>query len=458
MISRFVALGLMVLGVGCQTAKTKAPLATKPASLVTNQPRVAVQPPTEASSTLLFPERTTGWKAVDAATRVKIDNFADAYSMFLARAKTVRATVKRMDRLLGPIATGKPRTGGLIRIHRMGGKVNGFVRVGQLPLSRGLRLVVVPINTAHIELRPAPVYRNAGLVMLDTVVQGKLDPKSWLSHPLSLHIAYQKRGKLIQTVIGENPADPVLVIPDLLPHLAGHVQRDRIVDSPKRLGAILDTGPGSLPSRLATRGLSKRVLATAEAALVPAGRPTRIGVDRALISGYGHSHRALAFAAVRAVQAVNDCPHTVVVVLLDQSNDSRRMVIPAVRTLVADVVMTLAKRATDQFGFQQILSRSRALTANSLDGKLHGGLILNPGDELPEALRYVAARMSAANAHIQLAAKASWRGSSRIVSQLDIQSIDIALPSKGLGSPTEVISILDLYHGYLALQAWIRSD
>src|SRR5690606_7393947 len=177
------------------------------------------------------------------------------------------------------------------------------------------------------------VYADGNLGLLQTHYYGGLKKYHWLSQPLELRGVVVKRdGKAVKVAIGDEPDEPVLVIPDLAIHMVeGSVDRvegesvtgeqlDPVVTStPARAGRGADPFAAAAASAI-ERALGIRVgdLVSAELSLVPAGPAREVGLDRGLIGGYGQDDRACTYAALRALMEVSAPQHTAVVVLVDK--------------------------------------------------------------------------------------------------------------------------------------------
>ena len=117
----------------------------------------------------------------------------------------------------------------------------------------------------------------------------------------------KKNGEKVNVVIGEDPADPVFCITDLLPHLAS----EQMSKTAAKLveGEALNLLAASRPTenekepvrdRLLTAlkercGLEEEDLVSAEIEVVPAGQAREMGLDRSMILGYGHDDRVCAY-------------------------------------------------------------------------------------------------------------------------------------------------------------------
>ncbi len=415
-----------------------------------------------------FPRRR-GWSAVDSEAATRIAGFAADYASYLAAAKTPRGAVAGLVAMFREGAAElKPgdrptlASGGRFWFVNTGGDAAAFVVLGKEPLERGARIIVASIDSARIELKQKPVYTRAGFAMLDTVLHGDIDMKSWLSRPMALHVHVYRPGAPIRgldVIVGEAADDPVLSIPDLLPHLSGRVQRKRIVDSPERMDAIAAASRRALSEFLAARGMDERTFAQAESLLVPAGPPEFVGVDRALLAGYGHGHRALAYAALRALIATKTPRRSAVVIVIGRLHRGTGGIsgIPFIKNSLSRLLYSLSGQGPglDILETRRFYARSHALVSGAVSGVLDSGLSLNPlsDDALPQAVRRVIDAMDRAGVMYQLG-KRRHRSISRELGILGVEAVDIALPLTGQRAPMQLLSTLDLYQAKLAADVW----
>lgn len=419
----------------------------------------------------------TGWSTVDAATSARIDAFAREYADFLSSAKTARAAVAELIHVFTahggqPLPTGErqatkgaPQPGALLYFAGADGHTVAFVKVGRKPLSSGVRMIIAALDAPHIQLKQRPIYDRAGLHMFDTVVHGRPDLRLWLSRPLALHIHLARPGAAdagLDLIVGENPDDPVLVIPDLLPHLSGKVQRESIVDSPERMDAVAARNYRGLVDYLAGQGIDAEALDAAESALVPAGAPTFVGVDRALLSGHGHSHRALAYAAVRALASRDGAiPERSAVVIALRSTDRSGGTsgLGFVRTALSKLLAGLWAGPTqpDVLTSRRMYAGSTAWLSTRLsDLSQDEGVALAPrgSDAVPRATRRIIDSLDRGDAPYQLVSKPGW-GPGRALGALDIDAVGVAVPTRHPRAPAELLSTLDLHYAFRAARAWL---
>lgn len=434
-------------------------------------PATGEAPATADKADPLFPAHEHGWKALDAAGRQQARALADDYAGFLDAGRTPRRAVAGLiDRFgateLAAGARAPAEPGTRFWFVAPGGDAAALVRVGSRPLADGLRILVAAVDAPRIDLKQSPVQAEGGLIMLDTYLYGPLDLAAWLTRPLALHLHAARPGAsagAIDLVIGDGPDEPVLVIPDLLPHLSRHVQGTAIVDRPERMDAIAARSLEGLVATLREQGLDESVFADAEVSLVPAAAPAFIGVDRALLAGYGHGHRALAFAAMRALVDGPTPAHTAVVVLVSKNQiggtgaTGVAFVEPALRRVIA-ALHPVAE--PDVLDVSRVLARSQALVARRLEGERNHGVIfdVSSDDALPAAMRRVLDAVRGAGAQVQIVSEGGWGSDARVLAGLDFDAVDIGLPLEGAGTPLELLSVLDLHAGYLAAIGWLTGS
>jgi aspartyl aminopeptidase len=302
--------------------------------------------------------------------------------------------------------------------------------------------------------------------MFDTFFYGDVDWKSWLVTPMALHVYAARPGSSsgdVDLVIGEAETDPVLSIPDLLPHLSGKAQRKQVVDSPERLDAIAAGSRAALDTFLSSQGIDVRTFEDAEVYLLPAGPAVFVGVDRGLIAGYGHSHRALAFAATRALLAEEAPEYTSAVILISNSEIGTGASGPAfIQTALSRVLGALSKDGsdTDVLDTRRAYARSAVLMSARIEAaERNKGIAMNTraDDALPDATRRAIDRMTSTGAQVQVTFDKSWQSQTRKLAALDMDAVGIGLPTTGHGTPMELISVLDLYSGHLALRGWMTA-
>ncbi len=409
----------------------------------------------------LFPVREPrGWDELKDDERAKVDSLANAYLSFISEAKTPRRAISRLVAIAenaGARAV-KPGERGLTGIHYYvgnGGDSAVFVRSGSNQASAGANVIVVSVDAPRLILKTNAAEERHHHEMLQTQLHGELDLRSWMVHPLALDIWVEKGGKPIAFSIGERADDPVLSIPDLLPHLSrGSQKRGKEVDDAERLDALSGIKVGALAKMLRTKRLAAGDLANAEAALIPAGHATRIGADRGLIGGYGHGNRALAYASLWGLLKASPT-QTAVVIVLGQTEITETGASTAARALRNAIAWT-SKRELDVYDVRVALRRSSALVGLNLEADFNTGVVIDliGADALPKAGVKLSALLDSSKVPFTFRPK-GYSSTARKIASLDLDAIGLAIPTKGSGTPGELVSVLDLYYGANACRAWL---
>jgi aspartyl aminopeptidase len=190
---------------------------------------------------------------------------------------------------------------------------------GSEPLENGMRVVNTHIDSPRIEFKAQPFRESQQAVLIDTQVHGSIKNYQWANVPLAITGRVDKAdGTTAWIDIGNDPADPVLLISDLAPHVdrdfRGRLQPEVI--RTEELDPIIGTLPPDTAAgqRTATDrllailkekyGITPRDLLTADVQIVPATAPRDVGLDRALVGAYGQDDRSSAYISLRAIAEV----------------------------------------------------------------------------------------------------------------------------------------------------------
>ncbi len=432
--------------------------------------------------------------------------FGAAYKKFLGANKTERevvAAARKMALSRGYrdlLASDKRRAPTLApgaKLYAVShGKMAAFVRVGTLPLSKGMHIVAAHIDAVRIDLKQNPLYADGNVAMLQTHYYGGIKRYQWLSQPLELRgVVVTRSGKVVPVSIGGNPRDPVLVIPDIAVHVARYVDKKEGEQVPgEALDPILSSTPttvsvpGKDPFAAEAARLLKTLyridvadLASAELELVPAGAPRDVGIDRAMVGGYGQDDRACSYAALRALFAAGVPKHTAVVMLVDKEeigstgNTGARS--NFVRRVAAELLERSGVRSTT-VRVDAVLSSSLVFSADVTGAvnphykKLYerknaafigGGVVWNQTGVHAKVMAYVRRLLHGAGVTHQAANWGKSRGSKGeggtvlpYFTKHGMNGIEVSIPLLSMHAPFEVISKADLYEGYRAYRAFLR--
>ena len=205
--------------------------------------------------------------------------------------------------------------------------------LGKKPLTDGIRLIASHIDAPRLDLKPNPLYEDMGLALLKTHYYGGVKKYHWVARSLALvGTVVRADGSRVDVEIGLSADDPVLTIPDLLPHLARKQMEQKASEflPAENLNVIL----GSVPYedkdaddrvKLAILewlnqkyGITEQDFNSAEIQIVPAELARDAGLDRGLIVGYGQDDRVCAYTSCTALMETHAPEHTSVTVFFDK--------------------------------------------------------------------------------------------------------------------------------------------
>lgn len=232
------------------------------------------------------------------------------------------------------------------------GKALILVHVGKQPFENGMNILGAHMDSPRLDLKQNPLFEKDGLALLDTHYYGGIKKYQWVTIPLALHGVVALKDGTVKTIcIGEDAADPVFCVTDLLPHL-GMKQLEKnaseVVDGedldvlcgnrPAPKDATNDAKDSDEPTDKEADAVKKYTLSlleekygiteddflSAEIEVVPAGLARDLGFDRSMVLGYGQDDRVCSYTSLRAQMALcddsaQDAPErTCVCVLVDK--------------------------------------------------------------------------------------------------------------------------------------------
>ena len=265
-------------------------------------------------------------------------DYAKDYVSYLGIAKTERRAyaeaVRRIEALgfreLSTFETLKPGD----KVYRgYHGKTLMAAVIGQEPVANGINVIGGHTDAPRIDLKPVPLCEKGGLAYFDTHYYGGIKKFHWLVHPLALYgVIVKPDGSKVEVAIGDNPGDPVFQITDILPHFGAEQSGKKVSEAfdPEDMDVLIGSAPEPNAAKDAketvkrnilrlladTYGVTEEDFLSAELELVPAGMPRDLGLDRSMITGYGHDDRVCAYAGLRALMDLPAIPRRTGMVLL----------------------------------------------------------------------------------------------------------------------------------------------
>ena len=257
------------------------------------------------------------------------DKLIEQYKQFLDNGKTERECVEQLvaqakkDGFKDLTSCKKLKAGDKVYITKMNKAIALFV-VGTEALEKGMNILGAHIDSPRLDAKQNPLYEKDNITYLNTHYYGGIKKYQWTTIPLAIHgIVCKKDGTTVKVVIGEDAADPVFCISDILPHLAQDQMKDKASDFIK--GEDLDLIMGSVvpaaknaskEEQKKEKEKSKKLilsllkekynieesdLESAELEVVPAGAARDMGLDRSFILAYGQDDRSCAFTSAAAL-------------------------------------------------------------------------------------------------------------------------------------------------------------
>ena len=278
-----------------------------------------------------------GYTKLTAEQRTEMEDYAKRYMAFMDAAKTEReatdwAVAKAEEHGFKPFAPGMSVQPGDKIYYNNRGKAIALAVIGTESLSQGANICAAHVDSPRIDVKPNPLYEDSEIAYLKTHYYGGIKKYQWPTVPLALHgVVCRMNGETVNITIGEDESDPVLMVSDLLPHLAATQMQETAakVIKGEQLNVILGTEPiegeGSDLVKLNIMkwlnekyGIVEEDFLSAELVLVPAGRCREVGLDRSLISAYGHDDRVCAFCELDALFTIPTPTKTAVCILADK--------------------------------------------------------------------------------------------------------------------------------------------
>ncbi len=476
-------------------------------------------------------EREVAWKKYDEASLDELEALAVDYIDFISENKTERACAAAAiaaaedagyDSLADCIAAGTAMGPGSKLWACAQGKAVILVHVGAAPISEGMNILGAHIDSPRLDIKQNPLYETNDFALLDTHYYGGIKNYQWTALPLALHgVVAKTDSEVVEVNIGDDPADPVFCVTDLLPHL-GAQQMDKkgskvvegedldVLVGNRPLAATdadeADDGAGKAEGDKASKdpvkayvlalladkyGIAEEDFLSAELEVVPAGRARDLGFDRSMVIGYGQDDRVCAYTSLAAQLALgDDIPaRTAVCVLVDKeeigSVGASGMASMFFENTIAEI-MALAGESSP-LRLRRALTRSRMLSSDVSAGfdpayasvfeaknsaYLGRGLVFNKytgsrgksgsNDASAEYVALVRRIMDDAGVSFQTAelGKVDAGGGGTIAyipAKYGMDVIDSGVPVLSMHSPWEVTSKADIYEARRGYEAFLRA-
>ena len=444
------------------------------------------------------PKPQPAWADLSDSQRRGVFAFAEDYKDFMSRAKTEisfvaeAVTVARAAGFRELTANSNLQPGGrFYDINR--DRTITLIVVGSNDFIDGFRVVGAHIDSPRLELKGRPLYEKEGFALFQTYRHGGIKNYQWVNLPLALvgHVD-KKDGSRVNISVGLDPDDPILIIPDLSPHVdqdyRERLNRDVI------MGEELDPIIASIPNEefsisdailtyLADEyGIEEEDLVSAELVLVPAMAPRDVGLDRSLMAIYGQDDKLSSYTALRAIIEQDTPETTSLAFLVDNEEVGNVNNTGANSSYLVDLMSELIHRqrgdAYSDYDLRQALRKTKVVSSDVNPGvhpaypdvweagnaprlgfgvnlKLYGGGF-NANSEF---IAWNRAYLDAAGVAWQTATykgRASGGTIGKSLSKDNMEVIDFGVPVLSIHSTYAVSSKVDVHMLYRAMDAFYR--
>lgn len=448
-------------------------------------------------------KKTNFFEASDEAAIQAAYDYATGYMDYLNRAKTEREATRlsvRMAEAHGytPYTFGmKLEVGGKYYYNNRGRNLYLF-RIGSEPIDSGIRIAAAHIDNPRLDVKQSPLYEDGGFAFFKTRYYGGIRKYQWVTIPLALHgVVAKKDGSVVDVVIGEEDADPVIYINDLLPHL-GQEQSQKPLGTAipaENLNLLLGSRPYPGAEKDAIKlnilsilhekyGITEEDFLSADLSAVPAEKARDVGLDRSLIGSYGHDDRVCAYPCLTALFDTDASAHTTMVILADKeeigSDGNTGMQCDLMTDLIAEITASLGGN------FATVKANSKCLSADvtaCFDPNFadvyerrnvsmincgvamskytgHGGKS-STNDAPAEYIAWVRKIMAEAGVIWQAGdmGRTDLGGGGTVakyIAKHNIETVDLGVPVISMHAPYEIVSKADVYTAHEAFSAFFR--
>ena len=456
----------------------------------------------------LFRKTKSGWECTEDDKKMKIFEFCDSYIEFLNNSKTEREIVKSTKKLIEQNGFKN-----IVEYEKLvpGDKVYYINRnksiylavIGEDSIEKGINIIGAHADSPRLDLKPNPLYEEAGLAFLKTHYYGGIKKYQWTTIPLAIHGVISKpNGENIEVCIGEDESDPIFTITDLLPHLASEQMERKLKEGVK--GEELNLLVGSIPygANIAEAvklnilkilnekyGITEMDFVSSEIELVPAFKSRSMGLDRSMVAGYGQDDKVCVYTSLRAILNIEKPKTTAVCIISDKeeigSMGNTGMESHVFDTFVSEILNKLNVNRPNLL--DQVFCNSKMLSADvdaaydpiyssayekNNSGYLGGGVGLNKytgargksgaSDANAEFVARIRGIFEQNNIKYEVAelGKIDIGGGGTIayiLANKGVDVIDCGVPVLSMHAPYEVTSKFDIYEAYRGYEAFYKS-
>jgi len=448
----------------------------------------------------LFYNKKNSSVRMDRTAQENAFAFCEGYKRFLDRSKTEREAVTTAVGMLEkegfrPLEYGKKYRPGERVYYNNRGKSLVCATIGRRPLSEGLRIAAAHVDSPRLDLKPSPLYEDRELAFFKTQYYGGIKKYQWTTIALAAHgVIVKKDGTRVDIVIGEDPADPVFCVPDLLPHLAQEQMKRPLADgvAGEELNIILGSlryGGEELDEAVKLNilnilfekyGVTEEDFLSAELTFVPAEKARDVGLDRSIVGSYGHDDRVCAYTELMAALDAITPEYTAVTVFADREETGSDgntgmqsaffrsfvsalcepydiplwVVLGSSKCFSADVNAAFDPTFADVSEFRNASRLGYGVVVTKYTGGAGKGGTSEASAEFMAFTRELLDKNGVVWQTGELGKVDVGGGGTvaKFLANLDIDVVDVGVPVLSMHAPLELVSKLDVYNTYLAFR------
>ena len=441
-----------------------------------------------------------GYARITKEQRAEMESYCKDYMAFMDACKTEReatawAIAEAEKNGFRPFVPGMEAKPGDKIYYNNRNKAIALAVIGTESLAKGANICAAHVDSPRMDLKPNPLYEDSEIAYFKTHYYGGIKKYQWVTVPLALHgVVYRKDGTVVTVTVGEDDSDPILMVSDLLIHLSADQMQKTLAKgiAGEQLNVILGTEPiegeGSDLVKLNIMkwlnekyGLIEEDFLSAELTIVPAGKCREAGLDRSLLSAYGHDDRVCAYAELKSLFEIPTPTKTAVCILADKeeigSVGISGMQSHYFEHFMENLCAAQGVKLVDCFANSFCLSAdvSNAYDPNFPEvsdkrnnSQLNYGISIckytgsrgkgGASDASAEAMGHVRTTLDNAGVIWQIATlgKVDQGGGGTVAAYManrNIVTVDAGVPVLSMHAPLELVSKLDCYETFLACKA-----
>ncbi|MGN0578578.1 MAG: aminopeptidase, partial [Ruminiclostridium sp.] len=365
---------------------------------------------------------------------------------------------------------------------------------------QGVNIAAAHIDSPRLDLKQNPLYESDGLGYFKTHYYGGIKKYQWPAIPMALHgVIYKADGERVDVKIGEDDEDPVLVVTDILPHLADAQYKrpaNQLIKG-EELNILIGSRPfkedkASEAVKLNIMcilnekyGITESDFVSAELECVPAFKAKDVGFDRSMIGAYGQDDRVCAYPALSAILSLKNTPErTAVVILTDKEETGSdgntglrsaylkyfiydlaesygvkgHTVLSASKCLSADVNAAFDPTFPDAFEKLNSAFLNRGVVATKYTGARGKSGTSDASAEFVGEIRRLFDKNGVIWQTGELG-KVDFGGGGTVamyIANLDVDTIDVGVPVLAMHAPFEITAKNDVYMAYRAFKVFLK--